>query len=72
MCSPLELKKLRKKYPIAKFVTPGIRLSSETDDQTRTATPVEALEWGASALVIGRPILQVKDCRKFIKDLGVV
>ena len=38
-------------------VTPGIRLKSEeTTDQKRVATPADAISWGASNLVVGRPI----------------
>lgn len=62
VCSPNEVKSLKNKYPKAFFVTPGIRVSNEVrDDQQRTATPQEALAWGASALVIGRPILMADD-----------
>lgn len=39
------------------IVTPGVRpTNSETDDQSRIATPKTALENGATHLVIGRPI----------------
>lgn len=44
-------------------VTPGIRLGalSPNDDQKRVGTPEEAVRAGASAIVVGRPILQSKD-----------
>ncbi len=50
------------------IVTPGVRpkdSSSETktDDQTRTATPAEAIRAGADFLVVGRPILAAPDPR---------
>jgi orotidine-5'-phosphate decarboxylase len=58
VCSPLEIVGLRQILPAnIKLVTPGIRTGAEAaDDQKRTLTPREAMEAGASWLVIGRPI----------------
>jgi len=63
VCSPLEIAMLRQLLPddIA-LVTPGIRSQSDqSDDQKRTLTAREAIEAGATWLVIGRPIYAAKD-----------
>ncbi len=53
---------LRKKFPQALLVTPGIRMpDGEVGDQKRVATPAFAVQQGATHLVVGRPILQAKD-----------
>lgn len=45
-------------------VAPGIRLDPVAgDDQRRTASPEEAVRWGADYLVVGRPITQAPDPR---------
>jgi orotidine-5'-phosphate decarboxylase len=47
------------------FVIPGIRpAGTALQDQSRTATPAEAIRSGASYLVVGRPILQAPDPAK--------
>jgi orotidine-5'-phosphate decarboxylase len=58
VCSPLEIAALRKILPEhIQLVTPGIRTGSENaDDQKRTLTPRDAMDAGASWLVVGRPI----------------
>jgi orotidine-5'-phosphate decarboxylase len=58
VCSPLEIVTLRIMLPAdVQLVTPGIRTGAEkADDQKRTLTPREAIQAGASWLVIGRPI----------------
>lgn len=58
VCSPLEVASLRKKFPQAFLVTPGIRRKSDNvGDQSRTMGPAEAIQLGSSAIVVGRPIL---------------
>lgn len=62
VCSPLEVKRLRARYPDVFLMTPGIRLKNEElQDQKRVMTPREALKQGSSALVIGRSITLSKD-----------
>lgn len=63
VCSAREAQALRRQCG-AEFslVTPGIRPSgAAADDQHRIVTPVQALEWGADYLVIGRPITAAPD-----------
>lgn len=65
VCSPLEAARLRKAIPDSYLVTPGIRPSgSSHGDQIRIETPASAAEAGASALVVGRPILEARDRRE--------
>ena len=58
VCSPREAAEMRELLgEQALVVTPGVRPQwAETGDQSRVATPVQALAAGASHLVIGRPI----------------
>ncbi len=63
VCSPREVAGLRAACA-ADFllVTPGIRpRSAQADDQRRVMTPAEAIEQGASYLVIGRPVTAAPD-----------
>lgn len=57
--SPREVSILRRNYPSAVLVTPGIRptgSASEEDDQKRIGTPAQAVADGADYIVVGRPI----------------
>ena len=48
--------------PDALVVTPGVRpAGADLGDQSRVATPAEAVARGASHLVIGRPITGAED-----------
>jgi len=76
VCSALELAELRQVMPASmQLVCPGIRLENEpADDQKRTLTPREAIQAGASWLVIGRPIYAAENPRaaaaKVLETLG--
>ncbi len=62
VCSPEEAARLRHELPTSLLVVPGIRpKGSARADQSRIATPADALAHGASMLVVGRPITQAMD-----------
>lgn len=62
VCSPLEIKMVRDACG-SDFITmvPGIRPAASNDDQKRVMTPKQALDAGATHLVIGRPITLAPD-----------
>jgi orotidine-5'-phosphate decarboxylase len=62
VCSGSEVKAASSAWPDGFFVVPGVRpQGSGASDQKRTVTPREAIDAGASILVIGRPITQAED-----------
>ena len=62
VCSGQEVAAARKAWPDGYFVVPGIRpADAASADQKRVMTPREALDAGASVLVIGRPITGAED-----------
>ncbi len=68
VCSPLEVVSVRAELgQKAMLITPGVRPETSTlgvDDQRRTATAREAIQRGASMLVVGRPITRAADPAK--------
>ena len=51
-------------------ITPGIRDIKVEDDQARTMNAKEAIEQGATFLVIGRPITQAQDISTALKNFS--
>jgi orotidine-5'-phosphate decarboxylase len=66
VASSRELPMLRAKFGNSlQLVIPGIRpAGAAAQDQSRTATPFEAISAGANYIVVGRPILQAADPSK--------
>lgn len=63
VCSPMEAAPMRELLgPDAWIVTPGVRpVGAELGDQSRVATPADAINNGASHIVVGRPITAAAD-----------
>jgi orotidine-5'-phosphate decarboxylase len=62
VCSGAEVEAAHAAWPDGFFVVPGIRpADAEVGDQKRVVTPREALDRGASVLIIGRPITRAPD-----------
>ena len=66
ICSPLEIKMIKKIAPNLKCFTPGIRMNDNKDDQKRTMNANDAIKAGSDCLIIGRPITE-GDPKKNIK-----
>ena len=73
VCSALEAPRLRAAFgPGFRLVTPGIRLEgAEAHDQSRVATPGEAVRLGADYLVIGRPIALAADPAATLESIRI-
>ena len=68
ICSPLEIRMIKKIAPKLKCFTPGIRMEDTKDDQKRTMSANEAIKEGSDCLIIGRPITK-GDPKKNIKNI---
>lgn len=74
VCSPLEVKDMKTRFPDLLAVTPGIRPVGggvAGDDQSRAATPRFAAEHGSDYLVVGRPVANASDPAKAAKDIAL-
>lgn len=70
VCSGAEVAAVHEAWPTGFFVVPGIRPSgADVADQKRIVTPKQALDDGASILVIGRPITGAADPARAIRDI---
>ena len=58
ICSPQEVKMIKKISPNLKCFTPGIRMDNNKNDQKRTMNANEAIKAGSDCLIIGRPITE--------------
>jgi orotidine-5'-phosphate decarboxylase len=68
VCSPLELDLAANILsPEILKITPGIRDIEVSDDQSRTMTANEAINHGASYVVIGRPISKASNASEALK-----
>ena len=71
VCSGAEVAAARKTWPTGFFVVPGIRpAGADVADQKRVVTPAQALDDGASVLVIGRPITGAPDPARAIAEIS--
>ena len=71
VCSGGEVAAARAAWPDGFFVVPGVRPpGGEVSDQKRVVTPRQALEDGASILVIGRPITAAEDPTTALRDIA--
>jgi orotidine-5'-phosphate decarboxylase len=68
VCSPQELSLVKNNSNLL-TITPGIRLKSLDDDQTRVMTPKEAIDNGSDFLVIGRPITASNNIKNSLKEI---
>jgi orotidine-5'-phosphate decarboxylase len=71
VCSGAEVATAKAVWPDGFFVVPGVRLpGGDVSDQKRVVTPRQALDDGASILVIGRPITEAEDPAAALSDIA--
>ena len=71
VCSGAEVAAARAGWPDGFLVVPGVRPpGGDVSDQKRVVTPRQALDDGASILVIGRPITAADDPARTLRDIA--
>ena len=71
VCSGAEVGAAKAVWADGYFVVPGVRpAGSDASDQKRVVTPRQALDDGASMLVIGRPITGASDPAAALRDIA--
>ncbi|MEP6982446.1 MAG: orotidine-5'-phosphate decarboxylase [Sphingomicrobium sp.] len=71
VCSGADVGRAKSAWRDGFFVVPGIRpAGADVADQKRVVTPAQALEDGASVLVIGRPITGAADPARAIAEIA--
>ena len=71
VCSGEEVAAAKAAWPEGFFVVPGVRPAGmDVGDQKRVVTPRQALDDGASIIVIGRPITAAPDPAQAIRDIA--
>ena len=71
VCSGAEVAHAKAAWPAGFFVVPGVRpAGADVGDQKRVVTPREALDDGASVLVIGRPITGAPDPAQAVREVA--
>ena len=71
VCSGAEVAVARKAWPEGFFVVPGIRPEgADIADQKRVVTPRQAVDDGASILVIGRPITEAPNPARVAAEIA--
>jgi orotidine-5'-phosphate decarboxylase len=71
VCSGNEVAAARRKWKDGFFVVPGIRpTNSHAADQKRVMTPRDAIDAGASILVIGRPVTGADDPGMALREIA--
>lgn len=71
VCSGAEVARAKAAWGDGFFVVPGIRpAGAAIGDQKRVVTPAQALDDGASILVIGRPVTAADDPRRALIEIS--